>query len=104
MDTHRVVSVVLTPGTRKEFAAQTKAIAVDMESQTIAALCEKRGIPSLALKAISDGMDDDLSPILGGFDIRGLRCGSLRGRRLGPWLFGWPGIAIWQPTTARRMT
>ena len=40
-----------------------------MESQTIAALCKERGIANLALKAVSDGMDDDLSPILGGIDI-----------------------------------
>lgn len=64
-----VAQPVLTPGARKALAAQTHAVGVDMESQTIAALCKDRGIPCLALKAVSDGMDDDLSPILGGLDI-----------------------------------
>lgn len=64
-----VAQPVLTPGARKSLAGQSNAIGVDMESQTIAALCKARGIANLALKAVSDGMDDDLSPILGGIDI-----------------------------------
>jgi adenosylhomocysteine nucleosidase len=64
-----VSSPVLTPGARRELALKSNAIAVDMESQTIAALCRERGIPFLAMKGVSDGVDDDLSPILGGFDI-----------------------------------
>ncbi|MFN3651290.1 MAG: hypothetical protein ACK47B_17080 [Armatimonadota bacterium] len=64
-----VAQPVLTPAARHELAAQSNAIAVDMESQTIAQLCRERGIPCLAMKAVSDGIEDDLSPILGGFDI-----------------------------------
>jgi adenosylhomocysteine nucleosidase len=64
-----VSSPVLTPKARRALAKQSGAIAVDMESQTIAALCRERGIPCLAMKGVSDGIDDDLSPILGGFDI-----------------------------------
>lgn len=60
---------VLTPLARRELSAKSQAIAVDMESQTIAALCKERGIPCLAMKGVSDGIDDDLSPILGGFEI-----------------------------------
>lgn len=60
---------VLTPDARRALAATTPAIAVDMESQTIAKLCKQRNIPCLAMKGVSDGIDDDLSPILGGFDI-----------------------------------
>jgi nucleoside phosphorylase len=60
---------VLTPSARRALAATTPAIAVDMESQTIAKLCKQRNIPCLAMKGVSDGIDDDLSPILGGFDI-----------------------------------
>lgn len=60
---------VLTPDARRALAATTQAIAVDMESQTIAKLCKQRNIPCLAMKGVSDGIDDDLSPILGGFDI-----------------------------------
>lgn len=64
-----VSSPVLTPGARRELAQHSGAIAVDMESQTIAALCRERGIPCLAMKGVSDGIEDDLSPILGGFEI-----------------------------------
>ena len=60
---------VLTPEARRALAKQSGAIAVDMESQTIAALCRERGIPCLAMKGVSDGIDDDLSPVLGGFEI-----------------------------------
>ncbi len=60
---------VLTPDARRHLASRTPAIAVDMESQTIAALCRERGIPCLAMKGVSDGITDDLSPILGGFEI-----------------------------------
>lgn len=60
---------VLTPAARRELAASSPAIAVDMESQTIAKLCQQRNIPCLAMKGVSDGIDDDLSPILEGFDI-----------------------------------
>lgn len=64
-----VAAPVLTPAARRELATKSGAIAVDMESQTIAAFCRERGIPCLALKGVSDGIDDDLSPILGGFEI-----------------------------------
>jgi nucleoside phosphorylase len=64
-----VASPVLTSAARRDLAAKSGAVAVDMESQTIAALCRERGIPCLAMKGVSDGIDDDLSPILGGFEI-----------------------------------
>ena len=60
---------VLTPAARHALAATTSAIAVDMESQTIAKLCRERHISCLAMKGVSDDIDDDLSPILGGFDV-----------------------------------
>lgn len=60
---------VLLPADRRALAERTKAIAVDMESQTIARFCQERSIPCLALKGVSDDIDDDLTPILGGFDI-----------------------------------
>jgi hypothetical protein len=40
-----------------------------MESQMITGLCRQRGIPCLAMKGVSDEIDDDLSPILDGFDM-----------------------------------
>ena len=63
-----VAKPVLTRAASQELAAQSQAIAVDMESQTITALCRERRLPCLALKAVSDGLEDDLSPILGGVD------------------------------------
>lgn len=60
---------ILSPADRHALAARTHALAVDMESQTIAALCRQRDIPCLAIKGVSDGIDDDLTPILGGFEV-----------------------------------
>ncbi|MGH7254936.1 MAG: hypothetical protein ACREI3_04090 [Nitrospirales bacterium] len=60
---------VLSPADRHALAGRTDAIAVDMESQTVAEFCRVRGIPCLAMKGVSDGIDDDLTPILGGFDV-----------------------------------
>lgn len=60
---------VLTPEARREVSASSQAIGVDMESQTIAELCRQRGIRCMAIKGVSDGMEDDLSPVLGGFEI-----------------------------------
>ena len=60
---------VLSPVDRRALAERTNAIAVDMESQTIAGFCHERAIPCLALKGVSEGIDDDLTPILGGFEI-----------------------------------
>ena len=60
---------VLTPEARKEVSASSQAIGVDMESQTIAELCRQRGIRCMAIKGVSDGIEDDLSPILGGFEV-----------------------------------
>jgi adenosylhomocysteine nucleosidase len=64
-----VASPVLTSTARRDLAKTSGAIAVDMESQTIARLCRERNIPCLAMKGVSDGIDDDLSPVLGGFEI-----------------------------------
>jgi len=60
---------VLTPEARRKVSLSSQAIGVDMESQTIAELCRQRGIRCMAIKGVSDGIDDDLSPILGGFEI-----------------------------------
>ncbi len=60
---------VLSPTERRALAERTDALAADMESQIIAGFCRERGIPCLALKGVSDDLEDDLTPILGGFDI-----------------------------------
>lgn len=64
-----VAQPALNGHARRALAAKNGAIAVDMESQTIAALCKERGIACLALKGVSDELDDDLSPVLGGFEL-----------------------------------
>lgn len=64
-----VAKPVLTPAARQALAAKSQAIAVDMESQTVADLCRQRGLPCLVMKGVSDGIGDDLSPILGGFEV-----------------------------------
>jgi nucleoside phosphorylase len=64
-----VAQPALNGAARRALGASSGAIAVDMESQTIQALCKDRGIPCLALKGVSDELDDDLSPVLGGFDL-----------------------------------
>jgi nucleoside phosphorylase len=64
-----VTKPALTPAGRRDLAAKSGAIAVDMESQAIGFLCRHRGIPCLAMQGVFDGIEDDLSPILGGFDI-----------------------------------
>ena len=64
-----VTKPVLTPDARRALAAECQAIAVDMESQTVATLCRQAGITSLAIKGVSDRMDDDLSTILGGYEV-----------------------------------
>lgn len=60
---------VLTPEARREVSTSSQAIGVDMESQTIAELCRQREIRCMAIKGVSDGIEDDLSPILGGFEV-----------------------------------
>ncbi len=82
-----VSAPVLAPAARRELAAKSGAIAVDMESQTIAALCRERGIPCMAMKGVSDGYEDDLTPILGGVDVIHIRRIALSVLGL-PWT--WP--------------
>ncbi|MDH4369150.1 MAG: hypothetical protein OEV99_04830 [Nitrospira sp.] len=64
-----VAKPALNGAARRALGANSGAIAVDMESQTIQALCKNYGIPCLALKGVSDELDDDLSSVLGGFDL-----------------------------------
>ncbi len=46
--------VVASAAERQEFAAAQNAVAVDMETETIAAACAERNLPMLSLRAISD--------------------------------------------------
>jgi adenosylhomocysteine nucleosidase len=63
--------VVETAEKKKDLARHTGAIVVDMETAAISRLCEARGIPMLAIRAISDRADQDLPiPAAVWFDMR----------------------------------
>lgn len=52
--------VIVTGAAKKSFARGTAAIAVDMESAAVAHAATENGIPWLAVRVITDGLDDDL--------------------------------------------
>jgi adenosylhomocysteine nucleosidase len=53
-------SVLVRAAEKQEFARKTGAIAVDMESAAAAAVATKYGVPWLAVRVITDGVNDDL--------------------------------------------
>jgi adenosylhomocysteine nucleosidase len=57
-----VDSIVRKPAERRRLAAEHAAIACDMESYAVADLCRQRGVPFLAIRVISDAVDDVLPP------------------------------------------
>jgi adenosylhomocysteine nucleosidase len=44
-----------------------RAVVVDMETSAVADLCEKRGVPLVGVRAISDRADEDLPPEINSF-------------------------------------
>jgi len=54
--------IITTPAGKQDLGRQTGAIAVDMESYWIARVASDRGLPFLALRAISDAQQDLLLP------------------------------------------
>jgi adenosylhomocysteine nucleosidase len=52
--------VLVTAGEKRQFAEQSGGVAVDMESAGAAQVAQKYGVPWLAVRAITDGVDDDL--------------------------------------------
>jgi nucleoside phosphorylase len=59
---------------KMERARETGALAVDMESSAIAAACQSRGIPLLALRAISDSANAPLPiPFAASYDLAAQR-------------------------------
>ena len=63
-----------TPQAKAQWARTTGAIAVDMETETVAAFCREKGVPFLALRAISDTAGDALPvPLEAWFDLRAQR-------------------------------
>src|SRR5207248_173173 len=75
----RIVTVdhlVADPAEKQRLVEQTGADAVDMESAAVAEVCAARGVPFLAVRAVSDTVDTALSPEL----VR-----LLSGGRVSPW-------------------
>jgi adenosylhomocysteine nucleosidase len=65
--TDRIVTVdrlVADPSEKRRLAEESQAIAVDMESDAVAAVCVERGVPFRVVRAVSDTVDTALSPRL----------------------------------------
>jgi adenosylhomocysteine nucleosidase len=59
---HSSEAVIATPAQKAALFAQTRALAVDMETATARSAAGRLGIPFLAIRAISDASDDVLDP------------------------------------------
>ncbi|HEY2415566.1 MAG TPA: hypothetical protein VGI40_25210 [Pirellulaceae bacterium] len=57
-----VDTILREPAERRNLAAKHAAIACDMETFAVAAACRQQGIPFLAIRIISDAVDDELPP------------------------------------------
>lgn len=57
-----VDSILREPAERRDLAAKHGSIACDMETFAVAAACRQQGIPFLAIRIISDAVDDELPP------------------------------------------
>jgi len=57
-----VDSIIREPAERRALAAQHSALACDMECFAVARVCRDQGIPFLAVRIISDAVDDELPP------------------------------------------
>jgi adenosylhomocysteine nucleosidase len=80
--------IVATPEAKRALAAQTGALAVDMESGAVAEVAARVGVPFLVLRAVADDSDQAIpSTALGAIDAQGdIRHLALLGRLIGrPW-------------------
>ena len=59
---HSSEAVITTPAQKAALFAQTRALAVDMETATVRTAAGRQGIPFLAIRAISDAADEVLDP------------------------------------------
>ena len=83
-----VTEVVSSSEEKHEKFRSTGALAVDMETETVAGLCRERGIPLVALRAISDTAGDAMPvPLEVVFDMEAQRA---RPGRLGLFLLTHP--------------
>jgi len=73
------LTVLMTPEEKRALASRTGAIAVDMESAAVAFTAEQAGLPFVAIRVISDTLDQTLpSSVLSAYD----KSGHLMGWRL----------------------
>ena len=96
--------IITTPAAKRDIGRQTGAVAVDMESYWVARAVANRGIPFLAIRAISDTQEESLSLLHEILDEEG----SPGARRLAAHLIRKPGSLIalarlaWNAGRARR--
>jgi adenosylhomocysteine nucleosidase len=57
-----VDTILRQPAERRRLAEQHQAIACDMESFAVAETCRQYGVPLMAVRIISDAVDDELPP------------------------------------------
>jgi len=73
--THRVITVnqpARTPDERRALTERANALAVDMETQAVIEAGTRAGVPIRILRVVSDGFEENLTPLLGqdsGFSI-----------------------------------
>jgi adenosylhomocysteine nucleosidase len=86
--TDRIVTVgrlVGDPAEKRRLADEHHALAVDMESDAVAAVCAERGLPFCAVRVVSDAVDTALSPrlvgLLSGGHVSALRAAAAVARQ-----------------------
>jgi adenosylhomocysteine nucleosidase len=82
--------IIATPAGKQGLGRQTGAVAVDMESYWVAKAASERGLPFLAMRAISDARAD----LLPSFDPILDADGNPRARRLAAYLIREPGSLV----------
>ena len=85
-----VPGIIATPAGKRSLGGQTGAVAVDMESYWVARAASDRGLPFLALRAISDAQQDLLPPFHQILD----EDDHPRARRLATYLIREPGSVV----------
>jgi hypothetical protein len=64
---HTATEIVSTPFAKAELFRRTHADAVDMEQAIVREWCDRRGIPLIGVRAISDTASETLNPAIAGF-------------------------------------
>jgi adenosylhomocysteine nucleosidase len=96
-----VPTLMADPAMKRALGKRFNAVAVDMESATLARLCHQHRVPFGCLRAISDDLDTPLSPRLGDLVRRG---------RVSPWRLAlnlmmrpWMAAELWRLAGATRI-